>query len=110
MPLRVRYSVPLRESSRARGALAGTRWRVRSPGLSQSELPKIDEEFEAIIPQLRGEELTPKENGAAWGCCNIEGAKRSPKGTGVEAGERIKPHASQTTGGGLSLAIVRNRR
>ena len=35
--------------------------RVAKLGLNQSELPKIDEEFEAIIPQLRDEELTRKE-------------------------------------------------
>ncbi len=29
-------------------------------GLNQSELPKIDEEFEAIIPRSRDEELTRK--------------------------------------------------
>lgn len=36
---------------------------LREPGcgLNQSELPKIDEEFEAIIPQPRDEELTRKE-------------------------------------------------
>jgi hypothetical protein len=43
--------------------------RVAKLGLNQSELPKIDEEFEAIT---EGEELTRKENGAAWECCDID--------------------------------------
>lgn len=46
---------PAREGAR-RGGQA-----VRSPGLNQSKLPKIDGEFEAIIPQSRDEELTRKE-------------------------------------------------
>jgi hypothetical protein len=53
-------------------------------GLNQ-ELTKIDEEFEAIT---EGEELTRKENGAAWECCDIDGAKRSPQGSEVE-GRRL---------------------
>lgn len=48
---------------------------------SKSELPKIDEEFEAIT---EGEELTAKERRAAWGCREMDGAERSPKGAGVE--------------------------
>ena len=39
--------------------------RVAKLGLNQSELPKIDEEFEAIIPQARDEELARKESRAA---------------------------------------------
>jgi len=51
--------------------------RVAKLGLNRSELAKIDEEFEAIT---EGEELTRKENRAVWGCCEIDGAKRSPSG------------------------------
>jgi hypothetical protein len=39
-------------------------------------LPKIDGEFEAIT---EGEELTRKENRAAWGCRDMDRAKRSPE-------------------------------
>jgi len=53
--------------------------RVAKLGLNESELPKTDEEFEAIT---EGEELTRKENGAAWGCCDLDGAKRSASGFG----------------------------
>jgi type I restriction enzyme R subunit len=59
--------------------------RVAKLGLNQSELPKIDEEFEAIT---EGEELTRKENRAVWGCREMDRAKRSRHGAGVE-GRRL---------------------
>ncbi len=37
--------------------------RVAKLGLNQSELPKIDEEFEAIT---EGEELTPRNGDGQW--------------------------------------------
>ncbi len=63
--------------------------RVAKLGLNQGELPKIDEEFEAIT---EGEELDRNENRAAWGCREMDGAKRSLQGAGVE--ER-RPHQAQ---------------
>ncbi len=68
--------------------------RVAKLGLNQSELPKIDEEFEAIT---EGEELTRKGNRAAWGCREMDGAKRSRNG----AGSRGTTTASSSKRSGL---------
>jgi hypothetical protein len=72
-------------------------------GLNQ-ELPKIDEEFEAIA---EGEEFSRKENGAARECCDIDGAKRSPQGSEVE-GRRL--HQAQDEVAALEALVGNPKR